>query len=563
MKKQKFMSPISMKQMIYSNNQYQTQVCTPSLATSKGAVNRGMPGPGTCVGQWLIETRRRTEMESLSALQAKSVAFEQDSARALGVRCAQISVRKVRFASVQIIDDIDILIDTLPVTCQRLRDCQHDFGIIYGNIVNLIDICARKRPESELKILFKIGDEVRSICGTLNLFMTDFMKKNKVNNAQLEAYLRKLKERLGELVDSTIRWECQIITSGLNRHIESLTLKWSLFALWQLTKNDAYICRIFVQDNCIINRLIKIIASNIVGKPFIGQDQIRAAAFRTLTHLCINPEAIRTIYDRLDMDKHIIIPLQREMSEIVIREITGFLVQITTPFIDYKRSTHKDSYLASFINGTPLDELISSLIKVATETDSHEIFLLITASIANISFYEPELIIRSRTLSILMATTRSKTRLSADTAIKDQIITIMANVSSIDSNEIVKCGALIYLITALQMKPINVQGDEVELAAIERIQQKVSTALTRLASNQNVAGLIYELKGCHRLVQICKEPRERNFSETVLIASLIALRRLCSMLKPEKIKELNAVDLITVNLDQAFLQCSQVSESYV
>lgn len=355
----------------------------------------------------------------------------------------------------------------------------------------------------------------------------------------------------------------QIISSGLNRHIESLTLKWSLFALWQLTKNDAYICRIFVQDNGIINRLIKIVSSNILGKPFVGQDQIRAAAFRTLTHLCINPDAIRTIYNRLDMDKHIIIPLQRETSEIVIREITGFLVQITTPFIDYKRSTQKDTCLASFINGSPLDELITSLIAVATETDSHEIFLLITASIANISFYEPELIIRTRTLSILMTATRSKSRFSNDTAIKDQIITIMANVSSIDTNEIVKCGALVYLISALQMRPITVEGDEVELAAIERIQQKVATALTRLASNQNVAGLIYELKGCQRLVQICKEPRERNYSETVLIASLIALRRLCSMLKPETTKLINAVDLVTLNLEQAFSQCNKMTESYV
>jgi len=42
-------------------------------------------------------------------------------------------------------------------------------------------------------------------------FVDDFMASHQVNNAQLEATLRKQKERLGELVNCTIRRDCQVM----------------------------------------------------------------------------------------------------------------------------------------------------------------------------------------------------------------------------------------------------------------------------------------------------------------------------------------------------------------
>lgn len=88
------------------------------------------------------------------------------------------------------------------------------------------------------------------------------------DNGQLESSLRKLKEHYGRFVEISIRAECANIVRALNydfsqsslnrlssssslhpvRPFEScsaqLPFKWALIALWQLTKDDTYICRV-------------------------------------------------------------------------------------------------------------------------------------------------------------------------------------------------------------------------------------------------------------------------------------------------------------------------------
>lgn len=52
--------------------------------------------------------------------------------------------------------------------------------------------------------------DVFNLCQTMVMLVDDFTARRTVNNAQLESHLRKQKERLGELVNSTIRRDCQV-----------------------------------------------------------------------------------------------------------------------------------------------------------------------------------------------------------------------------------------------------------------------------------------------------------------------------------------------------------------
>lgn len=157
---------------------------------------------------WLNDLQKTIDVESLSALQAKSVATTPESFEALSIRNAQVSIRKMRLDSVEIIDSIDNYIDHLPITLDDLIAIKKDFLITCNKICSVIEVCRMKGCDFVTNK--KISVTVASICHQTVKFINSFIHKKNVNNAQLEATLRKLKENFGELVDITIRRECQV-----------------------------------------------------------------------------------------------------------------------------------------------------------------------------------------------------------------------------------------------------------------------------------------------------------------------------------------------------------------
>lgn len=170
-------------------------------------------------------------MESLSALQAKSVAVNEEAFEALSIRNAQVAISKTRRDSVQIIDGLDALIDLLPLTAEDLGLFKNDFAFLTSNTYSLVEACRRRGCDiqSEYNNTHyeqrthqtcsaangnkKLSHEVFSLCESLVRFVDDFGLRRNVNNAQIEASLRQLKERLGELVNITIRRDCQVSNS--------------------------------------------------------------------------------------------------------------------------------------------------------------------------------------------------------------------------------------------------------------------------------------------------------------------------------------------------------------
>lgn len=89
----------------------------------------------------------------------------------------------------------------------------------------------------------------------------------------------------------------------------------------------------------------------------------------------------------------------------------------------------------------------------------------------------------------------------------------------------------------------------------------------RLCNDPQVCYDVIRLGGVDRLVDLCKHPVERNYSDAVLIASLAVLRRLRNNVQDVDLglifDHLNASDLVQPKLVDSFLEYSSKHESYV
>ena len=88
-----------------------------------------------------------------------------------------------------------------------------------------------------------------------------------------------------------------------------------------------------------------------------------------------------------------------------------------------------------------------------------------------------------------------------------------------------------------------------------------------MCNDPEVCVEVIRLNGVDRLVELCKDSEERNFSDAVLVACLAVLRRLKNNLDDSEISlvfdQLNATDLIQPRLMDSFLEYSAKQESYV
>ncbi|XP_027198684.2 protein inscuteable homolog [Dermatophagoides pteronyssinus] len=523
---------------------------------------------------WLNELQSLTEVESLSALQAKSVATTPESFEALSIRNAQISIQQIRLNSTLIIDELDSIIDSLPVYYDNgLCYIEEKFQDTFQKIQSLIEIC--KRKGCDFIVNKQLSTDVIVICEQTIKFMKNSIWKqnNNVNNAQIEANVRKLKESFGELVDVTIKKESLILVTSLNKKTSRLCLKWSLLALWQLTQNDPYMCRLFIENQKIINYLLDIV-QNYYNISLDDSNHIKAAALRVLTYLSANRDAVQQILQEFINNKYLISILLNENNEeeIIQKEMVGFLVQVTTVFIDNNKDkiiVNNNDELGSLNGKSLINELVKGLTGILkTTTKNDQIFLMSCAALANISFMNTDSLIKYDTLTIVLNSIRQRFESSMDQSLlKDQIITLLANMSQKHQLIVVSSGGLIFLIQTLLAIDIdnndNRTMERSKILSIERIQQKIAVALARLGNHKSTAKIIYKLNGVSKLIQLCKEPKQRNYSDTVLLASIAALKRLAQSIGRLPFKELNALDLIDSKLQDIFIQYSIKNESLV
>uniref|UniRef100_A0A3B5KQY8 Uncharacterized protein n=1 Tax=Xiphophorus couchianus TaxID=32473 RepID=A0A3B5KQY8_9TELE len=314
-------------------------------------------------------------------------------------------------------------------------------------------------------------------------------------------------------------------------------------------------------DGCRLNSVFHCIQEGAVVALFkiCRQDRFRdlyAHALRTVASICCVEEGINQL-DKVDGILCLADILTDESSvEAARAEAAAVVAQITSP---HHTSTQ---HLASFLES--MHDIVTALIKLCESASCGEVFLLASAALANITFFDSmacEILLQLNAIHILLQACKDRQRVDTPYS-KDQVVTILANLSVLEScaSEVLQEQGIERLLLLLGEKPSSSNPSEV--AACERVQQKAAVTLARLSRDPDVAHTAIQLKAVPRLIELCRSPTERNNSDSVLVACLAALRRLAAGC-PDSIKAADHHQLIKPRLVDSFLLCSNMEESFV
>jgi len=347
------------------------------------------------------------------------------------------------------------------------------------------------------------------------------------------------------------------VRSGLNTVIQ----------LGNETSNLARIsqvCNIFAVEGG-VRALLKHcdVRSGIAGSQ--AHPDLRIMALRGLGAICCVSECIRQ-FESCGGLRIIDDLLSSRNSSVEDRvESAAVLAQITSPWIADNHKVHDlDLYVMS---------MVKALTGLSRLNGNEETFLLVTAALANLTFMSP--LTSSAMKRVKTAETLVKVvKMSPFTTLfaKDQVVTILANMAANAScrPDIQSLDGVGFLLSMLETKltpSSHQQLNQAEILAAERVQKKAAIALSRLCNDAVVCRDLIRLGGADRLVQLCKSPEERNYSDAILVACLAVLRRLKTNVDSEAtqvLQSLRATDLITPKLVDSFIEhSSNKQESYV
>ncbi|XP_017737105.1 PREDICTED: protein inscuteable homolog isoform X3 [Rhinopithecus bieti] len=279
-------------------------------------------------------------------------------------------------------------------------------------------------------------------------------------------------------------------------------------------------------------------------------------ALRTLASICCVEEGVHQLEkvdgvlclaDILTDDSH---------SEATRAEAAAVVAQVTSPHLPVTQ------HLSSFMES--MEEIVTALVKLCQEASSGEVFLLASAALANITFFDTmacEMLLQLNAIRVLLEACSDKQRVDTPYT-RDQIVTILANMSVLEqcASDIIQENGVQLIMGMLSEKPRS--GTPAEVAACERVQQKAAVTLARLSRDPDVAREAVRLSCMSRLIELCRSPSERNSSDAVLVACLAALRRLAGVC-PEGLQDSDFQQLIQPRLVDSFLLCSNMEESFV
>ncbi|XP_030338750.1 protein inscuteable homolog [Strigops habroptila] len=243
-------------------------------------------------------------------------------------------------------------------------------------------------------------------------------------------------------------------------------------------------------------------------------------------------------------------------SEATHAEAAAVIAQITSPHLTFTQ------HLSSFLEN--MEEIVTALVKLCQEASSGEVFLLASAALANITFFDTmacEILLQLNAMKILLAACSDKHIVDTPYS-RDQVVTILANMSVLDqcASEIIQGNGVQLLMEMLFERSSS--GNSAEAAACERVQQKSAVTLARLSRDPEVADAAVKLSCIPRLIKLCRSPTERNNSDSVLVACLAALRRLAVM-SPDGLEDSDFQQLVKPRLVDSFLLCTNMEESFV
>ncbi|XP_063107921.1 protein inscuteable homolog isoform X1 [Cavia porcellus] len=519
------------------------------------------------VQRWMEDLKLMTECECMCVLQAKPISLEEDTQGDL-----------ILAGGPSPGDSLQLLLKRGWVISTELRRigqklAQDRWARVHSMSVRLTCharsmvseySAANRSPSQEMgqveKLLMEKCSELSAV--TERCLQVENEHVLKSMKACVSETLSTLGQHFGQLLELALTREVQALVRKIDSSDNIYTTESTTGNLFSLTQEGAPLCRIIAKEGGVV-ALFKV----------CRQDSFRCLypqALRTLASICCVEEGVHQLEkvdgvlclaDILTDDSH---------PEATRAEAAAVVAQVTSPHLSFTQ--HLSSFLES------MEEIVTALIKLCQEASSGEVFLLASAALANITFFDTmacEMLLQLNAIHILLEACSDKQRVDTPYT-RDQIVTILANMSVLEqcASDIIQengmsqqqrtcCvdGLGVQLIMGmLSEKPRS--GTPAEVAACERVQQKAAVTLARLSQDPEVAREAVRLSCVSRLIELCRSPSERNSSDAVLVACLAALRRLAGVC-PEGLQDSDFQQLVQPRLVDSFLLCSNMEESFV
>ncbi|KAM3870653.1 protein inscuteable homolog [Diretmus argenteus] len=510
------------------------------------------------VQRWMEDLRHMTEVECMCVLQAKPIGVEEDaqqgelivaSAVGGGDHVARNNLQTLLRRALVVSTELGKMFQRLEkgrwqrvhstavrANC-HVRSLVHEYG------------AARNTPPEMQKYEKSLLDKCMELTTiTERCLHTDDEFFLKSMREAIHEILTDVSDSFSNMIDMALANEIQVLIKQIESSDSVYTIGSAISNLLSLTQDGPQLCSIIAKEGAVV-ALFKICRQDCFS-------DLYAHALRTVASICCVEEGISQL-DKVDGILCLADILTDENSAEAARaEAAAVVAQITSP---HHTSTQ---HLASFLES--MHDIVTALIKLCESASCGEVFLLASAALANITFFDSmacEILLQLNAIHILLQACKDRQRVDTPYS-KDQVVTILANLSVLEqcASEVLQEKGIERLLLLLGERPSS--SSPSEGAACERVQQKAAVTLARLSRDPDVAQSAIQLNAVPRLIELCRSPAERNNSDSVLVACLAALRRLAAGC-PDSIEAADHQQLIKPRLVDSFLLCSNMEESFV
>lgn len=511
---------------------------------------------GGAVWQWLSDLRCMTELECVNVLQAKPLQIENPQTDpAIAIKEAKESIDALKGEADTVSEDFAHLFRCFKSSrWSELRGhslvlMSHIQSLVRATNVRLDDVPVFVVEQQELVL----GESSKLLqqSARFSLATPDRTDGGHSNTIPMVNQLTFVGQSFSRLVDMTIGHLVQKIVDSLCNGQGLAAVHAAIACIISLGLEGEHMCFIVAREGG-VRGLLDVCRNETLTFT-------RSQALRALATVCCAPECI-TKFEK-ERGFQLLVDLLREpvfSGEAIQGEAAGVVAQLTSPCLQ-----HSPQQLGILLQD--LHHLLQALLQLMVRTLSHDVFLLSTAAIANITFLSnpacsvllqigaPELLIK--------ASSGPKAR---SPFAKDQVVTVLANMAAQSTCQVDIChhGGVELLVRYLHERPLSLAG-KAEVAACERVQQKAAITLSRLCRYGNSTDSIISTRVVPRLVELCRHSEARNNSDAVLVACLAALRKMCSVNGGEGMKAVDLQQLVLPQLMDSFLICSHADENFV
>ncbi|XP_077566395.1 protein inscuteable homolog [Stigmatopora nigra] len=512
------------------------------------------------VQRWMEDLRHMTEVECMCVLQAKPIEVEDDvqqaelivsagAGTAAGDTVARNNLQSLLRRALVVSTELGKMFQRLEKgRWQRVHSTAVRANCHVRSLVNEYSAARNTPPEMqkfETSLLEKCLELTTITERCLHTEDEFFLKSMR---DAIHEILTDVSDSFSNMIDMALANEIQVLIKQIESSDNVDTIGSAISNLLSLTQDGPQLCSIIAKEGAVVS-LFKICRQD-------RFQELYAHALRTVASICCVEEGIKQL-DKVDGILCLADILTDDGSEEAARaEAAAVVAQITSP---HHTSTQ---HLASFLES--MHDIVTALINLCESASCGEIFLLASAALANITFFDSmacEILLQLNAIHILLEACKDRQRVDTPYS-KDQVVTILANLSVLEqcASEVLHEEGVERLLLLLSERPSS--SSPSEGAACERVQQKAAVTLARLSRDTDLAKAAIQLNAVPRLIELCRSPTERNNSDSVLVACLAALRRLASGC-PESIEAADHQQLIKPRLVDSFLLCSNMEESFV